>query len=377
MSNNTVFFKPRLTGKRFEDHAMPVELLSDFAALEELLIELAKQKYLEANPDRKRIPKGFTDGISLKLSGIEQGSVLPSFVLASAIATGGLFSGNDSALTYFEQAKQQFIEVVAASHNDNLSNAFFPTNYLSYFNRIGKNLMDDEAIDFNPSETTCKAILNKSSRRRIILSAGQNANYSDKIKINVQVSELDKSKQTFTIENGLIRITGITVPLEHKVTIYNLFTEYEKGCYAEIQGTALFNHSEKIINIENIEHMDVLDPMDVSVRLDQIALLEEGWYYGEGIKVDAESLKAFNIIFNANFEKELPLPATFPSIDGNIQMEWNSNVHDISLKINLADQTAELHHLNLVTDEEFEKTVNILSSEDWIFLNDFIKNTMS
>jgi hypothetical protein len=123
--------------------------------------------------------------------------------------------------------------------------------------------------------------------------------------------------------------------------------------------------------------MDVLDPMDVSVRLDQIALLEEGWYYGEGIKVDAESLKAFNIIFNANFEKELPLPATFPSIDGNIQMEWNSNVHDISLKINLADQTAELHHLNLVTDEEFEKTVNILSSEDWIFLNDFIKNTMS
>jgi hypothetical protein len=40
------FLKPRITGERFKNHALPVTLLSDFSTLEELLVELAKQKYI-------------------------------------------------------------------------------------------------------------------------------------------------------------------------------------------------------------------------------------------------------------------------------------------------------------------------------------------
>ena len=32
-----VFLAPKLEGKRFEDHAIPVELLEDFAVLQELI----------------------------------------------------------------------------------------------------------------------------------------------------------------------------------------------------------------------------------------------------------------------------------------------------------------------------------------------------
>ena len=69
-------FKPELIGDRFANHEVPVEVLRDFAAFEELLIEVAKREYLADHPDRLRIPKGFTKGVELRLASIEEGSAI-------------------------------------------------------------------------------------------------------------------------------------------------------------------------------------------------------------------------------------------------------------------------------------------------------------
>lgn len=58
MSTEKIFISPRLEGHRFDDHTLPVSLLEDFSALEELVFELAKKIYLDQNPQRKRVPKG-------------------------------------------------------------------------------------------------------------------------------------------------------------------------------------------------------------------------------------------------------------------------------------------------------------------------------
>jgi hypothetical protein len=68
---NQVFLKPRLVGQRFDEHTLPLELLKDFAALEEMLIEVAKRDYLRAHPARARTPRGFTKGIELHLTEVE------------------------------------------------------------------------------------------------------------------------------------------------------------------------------------------------------------------------------------------------------------------------------------------------------------------
>jgi hypothetical protein len=36
------FLTPRLVGDRFEGHAIPLEVLKDFAVLEEMIVEVAK-----------------------------------------------------------------------------------------------------------------------------------------------------------------------------------------------------------------------------------------------------------------------------------------------------------------------------------------------
>ena len=50
------FLRPKLVGKRFEDHSIPLELLGDLAVLEAMVIEVAKWRYLQDNPDRKLTP---------------------------------------------------------------------------------------------------------------------------------------------------------------------------------------------------------------------------------------------------------------------------------------------------------------------------------
>src|SRR5271165_729147 len=76
------FFKPKMVGGRFEGHAIPLELLRDLAVLEEMVVEVAKWRYLEDNPGRTRSPRGFSEGISLSLAAVGEGSAIATIVLS-------------------------------------------------------------------------------------------------------------------------------------------------------------------------------------------------------------------------------------------------------------------------------------------------------
>jgi hypothetical protein len=80
MSETIDFLQPRFVGDRFTGHALPLEILKDLVALDELIVETAKWLYLEENQNRKRIPKGFLEGISLKLVEVEEGSAIDAGV---------------------------------------------------------------------------------------------------------------------------------------------------------------------------------------------------------------------------------------------------------------------------------------------------------
>ena len=49
------FLCPRLIGARFEDGEIPLEFLRDLAALRKLVLDVAKWRFLAANPERARI----------------------------------------------------------------------------------------------------------------------------------------------------------------------------------------------------------------------------------------------------------------------------------------------------------------------------------
>ena len=68
------FLRPRLRGSRFDNGEIPLEVLGDLVALGEMVQEVAKWRFLKENPQRQRIPRGFTDSVNLKLTRVERGS---------------------------------------------------------------------------------------------------------------------------------------------------------------------------------------------------------------------------------------------------------------------------------------------------------------
>jgi hypothetical protein len=157
----TPFLKPRITGTRFNGGAIPLEFLVDFAVLSEMILEVAKWKYREENPDRQRVPRGFAEGVSLKLTGIEEGSAIPVISLVNSEE----MLLPPVAQQYFEDARDSIIEAVVAAQVGGSITAHLPQKLLGYFDRFGRNLADGEAIEFGSNTAAPIARMTKESRR--------------------------------------------------------------------------------------------------------------------------------------------------------------------------------------------------------------------
>ncbi|XZF13495.1 hypothetical protein ACTHGU_17080 [Chitinophagaceae bacterium MMS25-I14] len=357
------FLAPRLTGRRFDDHSIPLELLEDFAAFEELLVEVAKWLYLKQHPDRHRVPKGFTNGISLKLSSIDQGSSIAKIVLVTA--STGLFANDYS---YFEQARDSILSSIDAAETNKNITEFIPEYLLGYFNRIGKRLKDDEAIDFSPN-TDVQAKLTNSNRKKLVLASSKIQEVTLETSVRALIPEIDKEKKTFIIQLKEGRRLPAAIKEQYYQTILDAFAKYEQNNAVLISGIGKFNKYDKLESFDSIEHITHLDPLDVRSRLEDIATLENGWLNGEGIEPNKVGLNWFSETFENNYDPELPLPYLYPTINGDLQAEWTIADYDITLSVNLGTKEAHFHSLKHSNDEEDSLTFDLNNQDHWNDLN--------
>jgi hypothetical protein len=121
------FLQPKFDGARFREHTLPLEVARDLTAYETLVVELAKQLYIQDHPDRQRVPKGFAADFHLHLERVDDGSAKP---LLSVVVAGGLAFG--AGATYFERARDLITACVAAP--DGQLPTAFPRALLGHFN---------------------------------------------------------------------------------------------------------------------------------------------------------------------------------------------------------------------------------------------------
>jgi len=361
-------YSPRFVGKRFEDHTLPLDLMDDISVLEDLTIELAKWVYFQENPSRQRVPRGFTDGMEIKFEAVEPGSTL--LKIALFVVSSNLFPPEN--IQYFEKASEKLVNAIQAAEDQEDATEHVPENFLSYFNRIGKKLKPDESIEFKPFQQK-KARLTKQSRKRLLLAATKNREYTDEIELRGFVSEMDKSKKTFQIQllNGQ-KVTG-KFPDQNIDNIQAAFNEYESKRLIKINGIGKFNNADRIEFIESVDNTEILEDLDVPSRIEIISVLKDGWLNGEGIAPNADLLKWFSNSFELNFSPELPLPNIYPTPDGNIQAEWIIDKMDISLLVNLEDKTSKLNILNLSSEADENHELNLNEISEWDSLNSHLK----
>lgn len=162
----------------------------------------------------------------------------------------------------------------------------------------------------------------------------------------------------------------------HQEAVLEAFNNYKKGHdeYLLIQGVVRKDRDDHLKGFESIEHVTPLDPLDVTLRLEELAKLSDGWLDGKGRAPAKEKLDWLANTFESSFETDLPLPHLYPTAEGGVQAEWGLNDWEVSLEIDLDEQRGAYQALNLKDGSCVEHTLLLGSREGWSQLNEAIRS---
>ena len=371
------FLRPRLTGLRFDEGKIPLEMLGDLSVLREMVIEVAKWRYLEENLTRKRSPKGFVDGISLALARIEKGSATPVIDVdfhapqvpgaPQLLGMPGLFD------KYFEEARDAIIDAIAAAGSDRLPTEHLPEKCLEYFDRIGSRLREDESIEFISPVRGRSARLTKESRRKLIL-ASRITEMTEEVRVRGSIPEADQDRMSFELLLLEGRKIAGVMSDRHQEVVLDVFNGYKDDRKVLIWGIGKKDRQGNLVTLESIEDIVALDALDVPSRLSELRELESGWLDGEGAAPDPNSLDWLSAKFDVLYPDELPLPHIYPTVEGGVQAEWSLPSHEVSLSIDFTTHAGEWHVLDTGTTTENMKSLNLDDKDDWMRLTQDIRS---
>ena len=360
----TEFLAPRFVGPRFEDHTIPLEILKDIAVLEEMIVEVAKWRYLRENPQRQRVPRGFANGISLKLStNIEPGSAIPKIVLSMTSAVMQLFPLEEQR--YVIDARDNIIAAINAAENDDAVADYLTSGHLEYFDRIGRSLREDESIEFDHTNQDHPARLNKRTRRKL-LECSQIEEMTEEVALRGTVPAINHDKAVF--EMNVLGGRRISAPMTslHRDNILKAVSHYhEDAPRILVRGVGRYSRDGRLLKLDSVEHVSFLDANDVAARLDEFRSLKRGWLDGKGLAPKSECLDRLSQLFDANFPENLPLPYVYPTPEGGVQFEWSQGDKELSLEIEFPKFISHWHCLDLRTQQDSERTVELSKAEGW------------
>lgn len=354
------YLRPKLVGERFQGHAIPLEFLRDLAVLEEMVVEVAKWKFLQEHPERRRTPRGFTDDMILTLSAVEDGSAVPVI----ALMFGSLLPPANQV--YYDQAKAAIVGAISAAADNQPVTAFLPDTALAYFDRFGRSLRDGEAIEFAPPTPGAPtARLTKEVRRKLLLASTGVQVLTEEFQLRGAVHEVNQEAMTFqiTLFDGS-KVAG-PIPSQHFDNIIDAFKGYKQGMKILLQGVGRYNRLERLQGIDSIEHTTILDPRDVSARLEELKAFKNGWLDGRGVAPQHAGLDWLAGAVESRYSEDLPLPYFYPVAEGGVRLEWSIGPQEVSLEVELSRKTGEWHALDLDTDEEESTAVDLDDEAAW------------
>lgn len=371
LENKKDIFAPRFKGERFASHRMPLELLEDFKVLQEMTVEMAKQIYLEENQSRQRVPKDFGKGINFELESLDEGSTIPKIVMTFMLS--GMFPAHN--VEYFEKASERIKDTIQEAAVDGNILEYAPKSVLHYFNRFGKKLKDDESIEFRPEDSHYKAVFTKNTRRRLVSASTSTGEYSEDISIRGVLVEMDKINNTFQIITSLGKKISGSFDNEIKDQFLEAFSALEGQQKIILKGTGGFSTNDKLKNIIGVESLAILDKNDLGYRLDELSLLKDGWFNGEGKSLNPEKLKWFS----ENYENIIALEdietLAFPTPEGFLQLEWSYENIEASFLIDLQNQSGEFSSISInSSDDEVDFSVDLTQNEGWMQLKTELEN---
>lgn len=358
-----IFLSPRLVGKRFEQHGLPLDILRDFSVLDEMIKSVAKSLYKKDHPDRQRVPRNFLDDISLQIVGLEEGSTVTKIALVCLTASSALLP--TAAQEYAGRARDQIVSTIeGASNGDITSPTSLTQAQLMMFDRFGCSLRDGESIVFSVEGTGRDANFTKDVRRALVSRASSNG-YQEAVDVYGAISEVDQDKKSFmlnTTEGQRIQVKKYEDDQTDDVIAAT--AEYAKGRKVLIRGTGRYSASGRLESIEVVEDITLLDIIDFGYQLAEIESLSPGWLDGQCNRFDKEQLRTLGNLFRENYTLEND-PWLYPAQDNLLHAEWERGSWRLSMEIDLPSMKSDFYAINIDNDQDFSKNFDLQQPDHW------------
>ena len=316
------FARLRLTGNRFEAEGVPVEALAEVVAYRELVLGVAKELFRNENPDRQRLPRGFTDRFQLRLRAVEHGSAVP--VLERLVDADAMLPSNDE----FTRARDLIEGAVKAVAADSALPSSFPHAALVLFNSFDQTLGPGEAIELRRGNAATGPKYTSEIRRRLVLT--DRPTYQNEVRDIGWVSELDTERMTCTIRLRTASSVPLRAPVDELTfqPLKEAMAPNGEGPPVSIHGLGVFDTFRGLIRLDSIDDVSpVEDPSGLAAldrRLLEIQELRAGWLDGEGLAPSYAAVRLARIVLADLLRSDAPRPRVYPTVEGGIQAEWTS-----------------------------------------------------
>lgn len=402
------FIRLRLTGGSFDEHVIPFEFLKRISSLEEMVIALARARYLEDHPGR-RLPRGFTTGVGLSLATLEVGSAVAEIEIVNTRRAS--FEGR----RYFNHGCTALTDLLSMEEYDEALPDETPRKIVTAFRRIGRGLQADDVIEITGKSLSSPVRLTKGSRlfqvdQLVGSSAPLAPERTRRLSVSGQVPTADRLTMTFRIQTADGRIAAAPLLSHYDQLVLEALVGYESGTRLQVDGIGQTNRGEPQFTFNFIDNIEIEGPrvanedidaltfvdggeherrgiftptetqsiirdssdgeirgaLNITSQLDELRSLEDGWLEGGGVAPSHGGLDWLIQSFERHYPSSLPRPYLYPTEEGGVQAEWVFGGIDIEVRIDLSTRRGAYLWLDESTEEERE--LDLADGADWGWL---------
>ena len=150
--------------------------------------------------------------------------------------------------------------------------------------------------------------------------------------------------------------------------VLEVFNGYKDDRKALIQGLGKLDRQGNLVRLEAIDEFVPLDSLDVPARLDEFRALKDGWLEGDGRAPDHAGLDWLSDSFERHYPDDMPLPYTYPTSEGGVEMEWSLGSQEISLEIDFQTHMGYWHDMDMTSSNDEDKDLDLDDASVWTWL---------
>gem|GEM_PF-3211634 len=298
-------------------------MLPDLAALNELIADLARFVYLQNNPHRKRLPRGYRARSQLVISELRKGST--SLRVDRHPLNALPLDDADPMLDALRITIRAIDEV---GRGADVPDAEFPIWARRRFNRIGRSLAPDESLEL-AAPAAGATRLTRDVRRRLVAKVEPVEDDYSVIGTIQTVASPDSAFEALT-EGGVIagRYTAdLDANFREALARGRLSGRLLDGARPyRLEGTGRWANDTLVgfdVSAISAVEFDGSRPFEEARgRVAELRELEAGWIDGGGDPISEAAAEFFLRTLAYIADADLPCPAIFPTEEGLLRSEW-------------------------------------------------------